>query len=140
MITVLLVDDNSPIRKSLRYLLATADDMKVAATATNGVVAVEKARSLRPDVAVIDVSMPIMDGLEATEQIRECCRLTRVIMFSIYDHSEYIQRAIEVGAKGYVLKDSASKELLEAIRAVPQGSYYFSKNIAEIAEKYLPQK
>jgi DNA-binding NarL/FixJ family response regulator len=140
MITVLLVDDNGPIRKSLGYLLEKEDDMQVVATATNGVGAIEKARSYRPDVAVIDVSMPIMDGIEATEQIRECCRLTRVIILSTYDSEEYIQRALEVGAKGYVLKDSAGEELLEAIRAIHQGNYYFSEKITGIAEKYISSK
>src|SRR6185369_37262 len=86
MITVLLVDDNGPIRKSLRGLLETADDIQIVATASNGVKAVEKALSYRPDVAVMDISMPFMDGLEATEHIRECCRLTRVIILSTFDN------------------------------------------------------
>jgi DNA-binding NarL/FixJ family response regulator len=115
MITVLLVDDNGFIRKSLRSLLEKEDDIKLVAMATNGIEAVEKASSYRPEVAVIDISMPLMDGIEATEHIREYCRLTRVIMLSAYDDPEYVQRALEVGAKGYVLKDVAGEELLEAI-------------------------
>jgi DNA-binding NarL/FixJ family response regulator len=138
MIAILLVDDNGPIRKSLRSLVEKADDMKVVATASNGVNAVEKAHSYRPDVAVMDISMPLMDGIEATEHIRECCRLTRVIILSGFDAPEYIRRALEVGAKGYILKDKAGEELLEAIRTVHQGSHYFSEGIAGIAEKYLP--
>jgi two-component system, NarL family, nitrate/nitrite response regulator NarL len=140
MITVLLVDDNGPIRKSVRSLLEGVDDIQVVATATNGVDAVDKARSLHPDVAVMDISMPIMDGLEATEHIRECCRLTRVIMLSGFDAPKYIRRALEVGAKGYVLKDKAGEELLEAIRTIYRGSHYFSQKIAGIAEKYLSHK
>jgi DNA-binding NarL/FixJ family response regulator len=140
MITVLLVDDNGPIRKSVRSLLEKADDIQVVATASNGVDAVDKARSYHPDVAVMDISMPIMDGLEATEHIRECCRLTRVILLSGFDAPEYIQRAVEVGAKGYVLKDAAGKDLLEAIHAIQQGSHYFSEKIASTAEKYLARK
>ena len=104
MITVLLVDDNGPIRKSLRTLLETSEDIQIVATATNGVDAVAKASSLRPDVAVMDISMPLMDGLEATEHIRECCRLTRVIILSTFANPEYVRHALEVGAKGYVLK------------------------------------
>ncbi len=138
MITVLIVDDNGPVRKSLRYLLETAEDMKLVATATNGVEAVEKARSHRPDVAVVDISMPLMDGIQATEHIRECCRVTRVIILSIFDGEEYIQRALEVGAKGYVLKDAVGFDLLEAIRVIHGGSHYFSSRIAEIAEKFMP--
>src|SRR5687768_11163275 len=104
MINVLVVDDNGPIRKSLHNLIETADDIKIVDIATNGVEAVEKAHSHRPDVAVMDISMPFMDGLEATEHIRECCRLTRVIMLSGLKDPEYVRRALEVGAKGYVLK------------------------------------
>lgn len=137
MISVLIVDDNGPIRKSLRSLLEKEDDIKLVATATNGIEAVEKASSYRPDVAVIDISMPLMDGIEATEHIRECCRLTLVIILSAYDDPEYVQRALEVGAKGYVLKDVAGEELLEAIRIIQRGSHYFSEKIAEIAKKYL---
>lgn len=140
MINVLLVDDNGPIRKSILSLLEIADDIKVVATATNGVEAVDKARSYRPDVAVMDIGMPLMDGLEATEQIRECCRITRVVILSGFDSQEYVQRALEVGAKGYVLKDSANKDLLEAIRVIHQGNHYFSAEIAEIAEKHLAHK
>src|SRR5919106_3212953 len=140
MISVLVVDDNGPVRKSLRDLLETADDIKLVATAINGIEAVEKARSYRPDVAVMDISMPLMDGIEATEHIRECCRLTRVILLSGFDDPEYVQRALEVGAKGYVLKDAAGEDLLEAIHIIHRGSNYFSEKIAKIAARYLARK
>lgn len=140
MITVLLVDDNGPVRKSLRSLLEKEDDIQLVATAANGIEAIEKASSYRPDVAVIDISMPLMDGIEATGHIRECCILTRVIILSAYDDPEYVQHALEVGAKGYVLKEAAGEDLLEAIRIIQRGSHYFSEKIAEIAKKYLTQK
>ena len=140
MITVLVVDDNGPIRKSVRALLDMADDIKIVATAINGIEAVEKARSTLPDVAVMDISMPLMDGLEATDHIRECCRVTRVILVTGLDEPEYVERALEVGAKGYVLKDAVGEDLLKAIHAVQQGGYYFSDKIAEFAEKYLARK
>jgi two-component system, NarL family, response regulator NreC len=139
MINVLVVDDNGSIRKSLRNLIETADDIKIVDTATNGVEAVEKAYSHRPDVAVMDISMPFMDGIEATEHIRECCKLTRVIILSGLKDPEHVRRALEVGAKGYVLKDEAASDLLEGIRTIHQGKHYFSSQIAEIAEKYLTQ-
>jgi len=140
MITVLLVDDNGPIRKSLRSLLEASEDIQIVATASNGVDAVDKASSYRPDVAVMDISMPLMDGIEATEHIRECCRLTRVILVTGFDDPEYVERALEVGAKGYVLKDTVGEDLLKAIHAIQRGSHYFSEKIAEIAEKYLSSK
>ena len=87
MITVLLVDDNGHVRKSLQLLLQLEEDIQVVATAADGVDAVDKARSHRPDIVVMDISMPLMDGIEATEHIREYCRLTRVILvtgFALY--------------------------------------------------------
>ena len=137
MINVLVVDDNGPVRKSLRDLIGTADDIELVATATNGIEAIEKAHSYKPDVAVMDISMPLMDGIEATEHIRECCRLTRVIILSGFNEPEYVKRALEVGAKGYVLKDSVATDLLEGIRSIHLGKPYFSNQIAEIGEKYL---
>src|SRR5215213_2132643 len=137
MITVLLVDDNGAIRKSLRSLLEKAEDVQIVATATNGIDAVDKARSYRPDVAVMDISMPLMDGIEATEHIRECCLVTRVILVTGFDDPEHVQRALEVGAKGYVLKDAVGEDLLKAVHAIHRGSEYFSEKIAKIATKYL---
>lgn len=140
MINILLVDDNGPIRKSVRSLLKTADDLQIVGTAVNGVEAVEKARSLLPDIAVMDISMPLKDGIKATEEIRECCRLTRVIILSGLDRPEYVLRALEVGAKGYVLKEQAGEELIKAIHAVHEGSHYFSEKIAEVATHYLSRQ
>ena len=137
MIKVLVVDDNGPVRKSLRSLLARAEDIKIVGTAINGVEAIEKARSLRPDVAVMDISMPLMDGIEATEHIRECCTLTRVIILSSFQDPDHVKRALEVGARGYVLKDLAASELLNGICAVHLGKNYFSQQITEMAEKFL---
>lgn len=137
MITVLVVDDNGPVRESLRYLLELADDIKLVATATNGLEGVEQARAHRPAVAVVDISMPLMDGIAATEHIRECCQLTRVLILSIFDGEEYVQRALEVGARGYVLKDAVGYELLEAIRMIHAGGHYFSTKVAVFAEKYM---
>ena len=140
MITVLLVDDHAGFRKSLLYMLEATEDVKVVATAVNGVEAVAQARKHCPDVAVVDISMPLMDGIEATRQIKEACRYTRVMMLSILDYPEYVQRALEVGAVGFVLKEAIGKDLLAAIRALSLGKRYFSHKIAEIAEKYMNQK
>lgn len=140
MITVLLVDDHAYVRKGLRYLLEATNDIQVLATASNGVEAVAQASLHCPDVAVIDISMPLMDGIEATRQIRVRCPLTRVVMLSIFDHPEYVQRALEVGALGFVLKDTIGDDLLAAIHTLSMGRRYFSQKIAEIAEKYMNQR
>lgn len=89
-----------------------------------------------PDVAVIDISMPIMDGIEATRYICEHCPHTQVIMLSMYDIPEYVQRALQAGGIGYVLKDAAGSELVEAVRAMHQGKRYFSPKIAEIVNSF----
>lgn len=138
MISILLVDDHASLRKSLRYLLEATSDLKVVAEASNGNDALFHIGTSCPDIAVVDISMPLMDGLETARQIHERCRLTRVIMLSIYDNPEYVQRSLDVGALGYVLKDTIVSDLMEAVRAVYEGKHYFSQKIAEIGNKYSP--
>ena len=139
MITVLLANDHASVRKSLRYLLETTDDIQVIATASTGAEAIAKASFYYPDVAILDLSMPLMDGIKATREIRVRCPLTRIMMLSIYDNAEYVHRALEVGALGYVLKDMIGDDLLAAVRALHSGGRYFSQKIAEIAQKYMNQ-
>src|SRR5512145_2969988 len=96
-------------------MLEATEDIHVVATASNGLEAVAKAAMQCPDVAVIDISMPVIDGIEAARQIRERCQFTRVLMLSIFDYPEYVQRAMEVGAVGFVLKDTVGRDLLAAV-------------------------
>ena len=138
MISVLVVDDHAAIQKALQYVIERSDDIQVLAMAASGEEAVASVRSHCPDVIVMDISMPQMDGIEATRKILAHCPLTRVLMLSTYDGSIYIRRGLEAGAKGYILKDLMGDELLKAIRTVSRGDYYFSQKIAKIAEKYLP--
>ncbi|HEU0293886.1 MAG TPA: response regulator transcription factor [Anaerolineales bacterium] len=134
MITVLLADDHRMVRDGLRYLLEAPGDIQIAALASNGREAVERAIALCPDVAVIDVSMPVMDGIEATRYICENCPDTHVVMLSMYDTPEYVHRALRAGAAGYVLKDEAGSELVEAVRSLYNGGNYYSPKIAEIVK------
>jgi DNA-binding NarL/FixJ family response regulator len=139
MISVLLVDDHASVRESLHALLNSTDDIRVVATALNGVDAVAQAICYWPAVAVIDIAMPYLDGLEAASQIRTRCPATRVAMLSILDHPQYVQRALDAGASGYVLKDAMGADLLAAIRAIHGGDHYFSQKVAGVAKQYIHQ-
>ena len=128
MIKVLLVDDHTVLRDGLRFLLEAAGDIQVIGTAANGREAVEEATRNCPDVVMMDISMPVMNGIEATRRICEVCEKTKVLILSMYHTNDYIQRALDAGAVGYLLKDSAGTELIEAIRDIHSGKPYFSQN------------
>lgn len=127
MIKVLLVDDHTVLRDGLRFLLEAAGDIQVIGTAANGQEAVEEATRNCPDVVMMDISMPVMNGIEATKRICEVCENTKVLILSMYHTNDYIQRALDAGAVGYLLKDSAGTELIEAIRDIHAGKPYFSQ-------------
>ena len=130
MITVILADDHTVLRDGLRYLLEAAGDIQILSMAANGQEAVEQATLHCPDVIVMDISMPIMSGIEATKHICKVCENTKVAILSMHHTTEYIQRALEAGAVGYLLKDSAGAELVAAIRALYDGKRYLSKKVA----------
>jgi DNA-binding NarL/FixJ family response regulator len=130
MITVILADDHTVLRDGLRFLLEAAGDIQILSMAANGQEAVEQAALHCPDVIVMDISMPIMSGIEATKHICKICEKTKVAILSMHHTTEYIQRALEAGAVGYLLKDSAGAELVAAIRALYDGKRYLSKKVA----------
>ena len=132
MITVILADDHAVLRDGLRYLLEAQDDIQIIATAANGQEAVEQATQNCPDVVLMDISMPVMNGIEATRQICEVCKNTKVMILSMHHTSEYLQRALKAGAQGYLLKDSAGAEVIAAIHALHEGKSYFSQKIVGI--------
>ena len=131
MITVLLADDHVMVRDGLRHILEAAGDIQVIALAANGKEAVAQALTQCPDVAVIDISMPVMDGIEATRQILAVCPHTRILTLSMYHMGDYVQRALQAGAVGYVLKDEAGNELVEAVRRLHSGQRYFSPGVVQ---------
>ena len=131
MITVILADDHAILRDGLRFLLEAAGDIQIISMASNGQEAVDQAAVYCPDVIVMDISMPIMSGIEATKHICKICEHTKVAILSMHHTTEYIQRAVEAGAVGYLLKDSAGSELVAAIRAVNAGKRYISKGVAK---------
>ena len=130
MITVLLADDHAMVRDGLRHILEAAGDIHIVGLASNGEEAVAQATAGCPDIAVIDISMPGMDGIEATRQIMRSCPHTRVLTLSMYHTGEYVQRAVKAGARGYVLKDAAGSELVKAVRSLHDGKRYFSPQVA----------
>ena len=127
MIKVLLVDDHTVLRDGLRFLLEAEGDIQIIGTAANGQEAVEQATLDCPDVVMMDISMPVMNGIEATKQICAICENTKVVILSMYHTNDYIQRALDAGATGYLLKDSAGAELVAAIRTLHSGKPYFSQ-------------
>jgi DNA-binding NarL/FixJ family response regulator len=140
MITVILADDHPVVRDGLCFLLNAQSDIKVIGTADNGHEAVQLAEKLSPNVAVMDIAMPLLNGIEATQQITTTCPHTRVMILSIHFTSVHIQRALQAGAMGYLLKESAGEEVVEAIRTVHEGRRYLSRKIAEtVVEDYVRQ-
>jgi DNA-binding NarL/FixJ family response regulator len=137
-ITVFLADDHAVLREGLKLLLESQEDIKVIGDAANGREAVRQTIKLRPDVIIMDISMPELNGIEATNQILEACSSTRIIILSMHDASEHILRALKAGARGYLLKESAGKEIIQAVRAVYGGSRYLSRKISDnLIDKYL---
>ena len=138
MTRVVLADDHSIVRKGLRAVLEEEPGIEVAAEASNGREAVRACEELRPHVAVIDIAMPQLNGIEAAVQIQKASPATGVIMLSMYSDETYIMRALTAGAKGYLLKDTAEEDVLPAVRAVMQGKSFFSPAIAKtLLEDYV---
>ena len=130
---ILLADDHALVRAGLRSLLGKIPLFKVIAEAEDGREAVELARKYRPDIALIDIGMPKLNGLEAIARVTREAPNTRVIVLSMYANPEYVARAIQAGARGYVIKGDAISELKAAIKGVTDGELYFSPRMS----KYL---
>ncbi len=127
---VLLADDHTLMRQGLRHILEGHPDIDIVAEASSGIEAVEAARLHKPDVAIVDVAMKELNGIEATAQILKCSPRTAVLMLSMYSDERYVLRAVKAGARGYLLKNSAGEELIEAVFAVQKGKAYFSPAVA----------
>jgi DNA-binding NarL/FixJ family response regulator len=137
-IKVLLADDHSILREGVAALLGAQEGMAVVAHAHDGREAVRKATELKPDVAIMDIVMPELDGIEATRLIRRASAATQVVILSMYSTTEHIFRAFQAGAKGYLLKESAGAELVAAVRSVHAGRRYLSQKITEtVVDDYI---
>lgn len=137
-IRVLLVDDHVVMVEGLRALIEAQQDLAVVGCVTNGRDALQQIPELLPDVVVMDIAMPELNGIEATRLICERTPGTRVVILSMHANQEYVQRSLQAGARGYVLKKNAADEVLTAIRSVYSGHSYLSQQIADnVIDEYL---
>lgn len=132
MISLLLAEDHAVVRSGLKMLLAAEEDMQVVGEASTGREAVQLAREKQPDVVVMDISMPELNGLEAARQLQRECPGVRVLMLTMHDSEEYFFQALEAGALGYVPKSAAEAEVLAAIRSVYRGQAYLHPTVARL--------
>lgn len=137
-IRILLADDHGIVLDGLRGILQTQPDIEVVGAASNGREAFLEAKRLKPDVVVMDISMPELNGIDATDQITASLPQTRVLILSMHPSAELIYRALQAGAQGYLLKESAGAELVEAVRKVSSGIRYLSRKITEtVVDAYI---
>ena len=139
-ITILLADDHAVVRDGLCSLLNTEPDLEVVSNVPNGREAVNQATQHCPDVAILDIAMPELNGIDAAKQIYEVCSDIKIIILSMHASDEHISRALQVGVRGYLLKDSAGIEVTKAVRAVYEGQRYLSPKISDkLVEDYIRQ-
>jgi DNA-binding NarL/FixJ family response regulator len=124
-ITVLIADDSALVRKDIREILELEDDLKVVGEASNGREAVAMVKELRPALVLMDVAMPLLNGLQATRKILKAAPATKVLMLSVHDDAVYIEEATKSGAKGYLIKHTAVNSLCRAVREVHKGKTFF---------------
>lgn len=134
---ILLADDHTLFRQGVRTLISGEPDMEVVAEAANGGDAVEKASEARPDIVLMDIGMPGLSSFEATRQIRKNRPDTRVLFLTMYDDEDYLVEGMEVGASGYVLKDSPAEQLISAVRDICRGGSYLSpRMLAQLVDDF----
>ncbi|HEU4759778.1 MAG TPA: response regulator transcription factor [Dehalococcoidia bacterium] len=137
-IRILLADDHAVLRSGLRALLNLEPDFEVVGEASNGQEAVSLAQSLRPDVIVMDISMPVMDGMQAAEEIQRLTLPCKLVMLTVHAEEDYLFQTLRLGASGYVLKSSADTELMEAIRMAHRGDVFlYPSAVKKLLGEYL---
>ncbi|GAB4471775.1 MAG: response regulator transcription factor [Anaerolineales bacterium] len=131
-IKVLLADDHTILRDGIRSLIEDEPDMEVVGEAEDGITVIKLAETLQPDVILMDIAMPLLNGLEATRQIRKNNPRAKILILTMHENEEYIRQVLAAGAMGYILKDAAARELLGAIRAVNKGEVVLSPAITRL--------
>lgn len=128
---ILLAEDHETVRSGIRLLIENQNDMQVVGEASDGLAAVQMAQEIVPDIAVLDVSMPRLNGLKATKKIRQCCPDIKILTLTRHTDDGYLQQLIQAGSNGYVLKQSAPTELINAIRTICSGKSYLDPALTE---------
>lgn len=140
-IKVVLADDHLVVRSGIKNLLENEGDIAVIGEASNGEEALQAVEKLRPDLLIIDIRMPVMNGLEATHKLTNSSPDSKVLILSMHDDEDYILQSVESGASGYLLKDTSKEEFLKAIKTIHQGGKYFSGDISQVlVNNYLTRK
>jgi two-component system NarL family response regulator len=132
LIKVMLVDDHPMVQDGLSACLSLYDDIAIVGNCGDGSAVLETAKQCQPDVILMDISMPKLNGLEATEIIIESLDSAKVLIFSMHESAEFVTNAVQAGASGYILKDTNSEEVYQAIKSIAQGKSYFSSSIAKM--------
>jgi two-component system response regulator NreC len=136
-ISVLIADDHRLVRDGLKTILETSDDIRVVGEASNGLEVLRKVSELKPDVVLLDISMPQLSGMEAARRIRKEHPSVKIMILTMHDEEEYSLKMVRMGVSGYLVKDSTALEVMEAIRCVHSGKAFFSPQISKIlAESY----
>ena len=131
-IRIMLADDHNLLRQGVQRMLEKQEDFEVVAEASSGLEAIEMAKLHQPDVAVVDIAMKELNGIEATSQLLKQSPRTAVLILSMYSDERYVMRAVKAGARGYLLKDTVEEGLIEAIHSVYNGQPFFSPSVAEL--------
>jgi DNA-binding NarL/FixJ family response regulator len=137
-LSILIADDHAVVRAGLRTLLDSRVGWQVCAEAVDGRDAVEKAAKYKPDVAVLDIGMPLLNGVDATRRIRKVSPHTQVLILTVHESDELVQQVVEAGARGYILKDDADRVLLAAVDAIRQNKPYFSVRTSPAVDPHDP--
>ncbi|WP_109829323.1 response regulator [Reichenbachiella versicolor] len=137
VIKIVLADDHEIFRNGLKQLIDKEPDMQVIGEASNGNEALELLDSLRPDLIILDINMPEMNGLEAAQKVKKNHESTRIVIFSLYDNEDYVIKALNVGASGFLLKDTSNKIFLNALRAVHLGEQYYIGEVSDVVIRHL---
>lgn len=140
-VKLFLADDHPIVRDGLRFLLNAQPDMEVVGEAADGRETLQEIRKIRPDIVILDIAMPVLNGIAVAEQIKELYPEIRVIILSMHSTTEHIFRALRAGAEGYLVKETAGEEVLDAIRTVQAGGSYLSHEIShKVIEDYILQR